>query len=233
LVREVNADERAALDLLYGRVLANQRRNQLRTEYAEWEHAVDRLGFSIPPQMSGFAAVLGWPRKACDVLGSRLVGEGFSAPVRSSLLDDLDDVFGDPRAQLVEHMAKNSAIRHGVSFVFTSRGDVSRGEPEVLSVAKSALAASADVDPRSGVTRSALELLGGSKVNLYLPGIVHTCVRRPGGWWVEESYPTGTARVLCSPFVHSATLEKPLGESRITPAMMKITDGAVRVLLRQ
>lgn len=235
-MRELAKDELDALQALYLKILAHQRRNQLRTDYAEHEHVLDRLGFSIPPQMHDFAMVLGWPRKACDVLGSRLVREGFTMPSRTPLLDDLDLVFGDPRVRLSEHMAKNSAIRHGVSFMFSSKGDTRAGEPEVMTIPKSALSASADVDPRTGLTRSALELLGGTRVNLYLPGRVLTCLRRAGsvgGWVVEDEFDTGTQRVLCTPYVHSATLEKPLGESRITPAMMKITDGAVRTLLRQ
>jgi len=235
-VRELNRDELDVLNGLYQKILAHQFRNRVRSEYAEFERGIERLGFSIPPQMQDFVMVLGWPRKACDVLGSRLVPEGFTMPVRSSLMDDIEDEFSDPRLRLVEHVAKNSAIRHGVSFVFTTRGDVSLGEPEVLPVAHSALTASANVDPRSGLTAAALELLGGTRVNLYLPGRVLSCVRRAAtatGWVVEDEYATGTRRVLCTPFVHSGTLEKPFGESRITRPMMKITDGAVRTLLRQ
>lgn len=234
-MRELRKDELEAVQKLYARIVGHQRRNQLRTEYAEYEHGIERLGFSIPPQMRDFTMVLGWIRKACEVEGSRLIREGFTMPVRSSLLDDLDDVFGEARMRQVERMAIDASIRHGVSFVFTSRGDTSKGEPEILSVAKPALSASADVDPRSGVVLSALELLGGTRVNLYLPGRVLLCVRRLGvnGWVVEDEYPTGTKRVLCTPYVHGATLEKPLGESRITVPMMKITDGAVRTLLRQ
>lgn len=234
-MRELNEFERDAIQRLYGNILGYQRRNLLRTEYAEYEHGIERLGFSIPPQMQDFTMVLGWIRKACEVEGSRLIREGFTMPERSTLLDDLDDIFGEARMRQVERMAIDAAIRHGVSFVFTSRGDTSRGEPEILSVPRSALTASADVDPRSGVVLSALELLGGSRVNLYLPGRVLLCVRRPGAvaWLVEDEFLTGTNRVLCTPFVHSATLEKPLGESRITRPMMKITDGAVRTLLRQ
>jgi hypothetical protein len=233
LVRLLNELELSTLNRLYSRVVGHQRRNQVRSAYAEGEHRIERLGFSIPPQMANFTTVVGWPQKSCEVLSARLVPDGFSMPERTDLLDDLEGVFESNYMQFLERQAIDSSIRHGVSFVFTTRGDVSAGEPEILVTASTALSASAEMDPRSRLVTSALEILGGPRINLYLPGLVLLCVRRPAGWYVEEEYPTGHNRVACTPYVHGATIEKPFGRSRITKPLMNYTDAAVRTLLRQ
>lgn len=232
-MRLLNELELSTLNRLHSRVVGYQRRNLLRSAYAEGEHRIERLGFSIPPQMQHFTTVIGWPQKSCDVLSARLVPEGFSMPERTDLLDDLEDVFASNYMQFLERQAIDASIRHGVSFAFTTRGDTSKGEPEVLVTVSTALSASAEMDPRSRVVTAALEVLGGPRVNLYLPGVVLLCVRRPAGWFVEEEYPTGHSRVACTPYVHGASIEKPFGRSRITKPLMNYTDAAVRTLLRQ
>lgn len=232
-MRELNEFELATLSRLHANVVSYQNRNRLRSAYAEGEHRIERLGFSIPPQMAHFGVVIGWPQKSCEVLSSRLVPEGFSMATRSGLLDQLEDVFASNYMMFLERQAIDASIRHGVSFLFTTRGDTSVGEPEVLVTASTALSASCEIDPRSRIVTSALEVLGGSRINLYLPGVVLLCVRRPGGWVVEDEYLTGHNRVTCTPYVHGATIEKPLGRSRITKPLMNYTDAAVRTFLRQ
>ncbi|WGW12741.1 hypothetical protein LWF01_02920 [Saxibacter everestensis] len=207
--------------------------NRLRSEYVAGEKLVTKLGFSIPPGMESFQLVVGWPAKACEVLSARLLPRGFSLPSTSTLIDDLDDVFGSNQMEYVERTAIDAAVKHGVSFVFTSRGDTTVGEPEELVTARTALSASAEMDPRSRRITSALELLGGTRVNLYLPGRVLVCVRRPSGWMVEDEYATASSRVLCTPYVHNASIEKPFGSSRVTRPLMGYTDAAVRTLLRE
>lgn len=232
-MRKVTAEESEILSELHRQLVAHYPRNELRTRYAEGEKRLERLGASIPPGMEGMQIPVSWPDKAVKTFTSRMKPEFFSVLNQSSLLDDLERVYADNDMEFVEQLAIGSAVRHGVSFVFTSLGDMTAGEPEVLCTVRSARSATLIADPRSGRTLAALEMLGGSKVNVYLPFRVLECVRRPGGWWVEDEHPTGTARVKCAPYVHDATVEKPFGQSRITNTVMGLTDGAVRTLLRQ
>ena len=232
-MRSLTEQEMSTLHGLYSKVTAYQRRNQRLTAFAEAEHRVERLGFSIPPQMAGFGAVVGWPQKSCEVLSSRLVPEGFSMPDKSELLDQLEDVFASNYMMFLERQAIDASIRHGVAFAFTSRGNTALGEPEVLVSVSTALTASCDIDPRSRRVTAALEILGGARVNLYLPGVVLLCVRRPGGWLVEDEFLTGHTRVACTPYVHGASIEKPFGRSRITKPLMYLTEAAVRSMTLQ
>src|SRR5690606_39474829 len=133
----------------------------------------------------------------------------------------------------IERQAIESADMLGCSFIFTSRGDAAAGEPEIVLSARSAMGATAKVDSRTRRVTAAMELLGGARVNLYLPWVVLTCVRRPAGWSIEDEWETGTSRVLCAPYVHGATLERPLGRSRVTRTGMAASYVAARALLRQ
>lgn len=229
----LNEADRVAVDGMFRLIAARSLRNGLRSEYVEGERLLTRMGFSIPPGMQSLQLAVGWPRKAVEVKASRLVPDGFSARVESSLMDDLDDVFFSNQGEVVERLAIDASVKHGVSFVFTTRGDVSVGEPAELMTVRTALSASAVVDPRSRQTRYALELLDDQRINFYKPGEVVECRRVGGDWRVVTSYPTGSKRVMCTPYVYGQTVEKPLGMSAITRPLMGYTDGAARVLLRQ
>lgn len=232
-MRQVTDDEADVLVRLHRVVVDRSPSNMLRDRFVRAKERLTATGFTIPVSMLGFQVPLDWPRKAVEVFASRQVPLGYSTRERTSLLDDIEAVAEDSNLDFIERQAIESADALGCSFIFTSRGDTSAGDSEVLVTARSALAATAELDPRSGRVSAALELIGGSRVNLYLPGMVLTCIRRPSGWFVEDEWATGTRRVLCAPYVHGATLERPLGQSRVTPTVMRLTYGATRTLLRQ
>jgi len=233
VVRELAPDEFALLSQLWAQVVAKKKRNLLRSAYFDGKKRLDQMGISVPPPMREFASVVGWPQKTCTVLARRLRPEGFTLSSGSSLVDDLDMVFSSNEMAAAERQAILSAVKHSVSFVFVTRGDVSRGEPDPLVSVRSALDASAIVDPRSRRTVAALEIISSVRVNLYLPGRTLLCVRRPGVWLVEDEYVTTPGWVLCTPYVHGASVERPFGMSRITRPVMAFTDMAVRTMLRQ
>lgn len=231
--RELNSREADLLSRMYGTILGKRARNELRSRYYDGKKRLDQMGISIPPQMDNFEAVVGWPQKTCTVLARRLKPEGFTLPVESSLLADISAVFDSNGMAAAERQAILSAVKHSVSFVFVTRGDESQGEPDPLVTVRSALSATAIVDPRSRLTLAALEIISNVRVNLYLPGVTLTCVRRPAGWMVEAEWPTTPGYVLCTPYVHGASIERPFGQSRITRPVMAFTDMAVRTMLRQ
>lgn len=226
-------DDQKLLNSLWSLVASRHDRNSERSSYVEAERVLKQIGFSIPPGMDNLQLAVGWPRKTVEVKASRLVPDGFSARVESELTDDLDEVFFSNQGEVVERLAIDSSVKHGVSFVFTSRGDSAFGEPAELMTVRTALSASAIVDPRSRMTKVALEVVSPDRVLLYKPFEVLDCVRAGSGWSVQDANATGTKRVLCTPYVYGQTVEKPLGCSAVTRPLMSYTDAAVRVLLRQ
>lgn len=231
--RELTSREAELLSSMYATIIAKRNRNELRSRYFDGKKRLDQMGISIPPQMAQFEAVVGWPAKTCTVLARRLKPEGFTMPFESSLLGDVTTIFESNGMAAAERQAILSAVKHSASFVFVTRGDTSLGEPDPLVTVRSALAATAVIDPRSRLTTSALEVISNVRVNMYLPGVTLQCVRRPAGWLVEAEWETTPGYVLCTPYVHGATVERPYGQSRITRPVMAYTDMAVRTMLRQ
>ena len=180
-------DDRKVVAALFQRIAGRGDRNKLRSVYVEGEMLLTRIGFSVPPGMESLQLAVGWPRKTCEVKSSRLVPDGFSARTDSSLMDDLDDVFFSNQGEVVERLAIESSVKHGVSFVFTTRGDTSVGEPAELMTVRTALSASAFVDPRSRQTKFALEVVDSHRILFYKPFEVVECVRAGSEWRDRKS----------------------------------------------
>lgn len=233
MAREATEQEHYTLAGLHQQLVDRSTSNLLRDNFIRAKQRLGTTGITIPSSMTDFQVPLDWPRKAVEVFASRQIPLGYSTRAATSLTDDLEIVFEESNVDFLERQAIQAADAMGCSFIFTSRGDTAAGDPEVLVTVRSALAATADLDPRSGRVVAALELLGGSRVNLYLPYQVLTCRRQASRWVVEDEWSTGTRRVLCAPYVHGATLERPLGQSRVTPTVIGLTYGATRTLLRQ
>lgn len=240
--RALTQQELRILARLRGQINAQRRRNTLRDRYDDGEHILDKMPISIPDSMKGLRIPVGWPAKACNARASRMKPIGYSNRVRTELLDTIDEVFTANHWREMERQAIRSAIRHGVAFVFTSRGDATLGEPEVLITVRDAHTASSILDPRTRRTLAALEIVdaytppGGFPLSaqlLYLPGVtLHIERDHNREYRVVEEYATGTQRVLCSPYVHDGTLQRPFGRSGITRELMGLTDLGVRTLLR-
>lgn len=231
-VRDLTDDELKTFNKLLHQLNQHKRRNKLRDRYGDSKKTLDQVGFSIPPHMASFQAVLGWPDKSCGVLTRRLRPRLFAVAGESSLLEDVNTHFGSSDVQLVERMAIEAAARHGAAFVFTSKGDTSTGEPEVIHSVCSALTATALQDPRSRRVVAALEVVDNG-FNLNLPGYTLFVGRKGNQWRVLEDFLTTPGRVLCTPYVIGGRVDRPFGKSRITRPVMALTDMAVRVMLRQ
>lgn len=231
-MRDLTDDEQKVLNRLLDQLNRNKKRNLLRARYADSKKTLDQVGFSIPPHMAQFQAVLGWPDKACSVLSRRLRPRNFSMAEESELLVEVNQVFSGAQVQWAERMAIDAAVRHGASFVFTSAGDTNIGEPDVVVTVCSALKATALRNPRSQRIVAALEAVDGG-YNLYLPGVTLLVASRGNRWGVLDSYDGTPGRVLCTAYVIGGKVDRPFGKSRITRPVMALTDMAVRVMLRQ
>lgn len=240
--RLLNEDEMRILARLRAQIRGQKQRNTLRDRYDDGEHVLDKMPVSIPDSMKDLRVPIGWPDKACTARASRMKPSMYSNRVKTTLLDDVEEIFTANQWQQIERQAIRSGIRHGVSFVFTSRGNPELGEPEELMTVADAHNATAILDGRTRRTTAALELVneptppGGFPLDrqiLYLPG--RTLVLENGAdrrLRVEREVKTGTQRVLCTPYVHDATLQRPFGRSAISRELMGLTDLGVRTMMR-
>lgn len=229
-MRQLTEEEFSVWSELTARISKYRQRNQQRSRYADADGELRSMGVSIPPGMENFRLVVGWPQKACDVLSARMRTDFFSSP-DNALMYEIEGVYSEAGVEFVELQAIDSALEHGPAFVFTSRGEA--GEPEVVSTVRSALSASAILNPRTGAPTAALEVIDDKTHLLSLPYRVLTIENRDRSWQVVEESPTSSSRVRCAVYVHGKSVRRPFGRSRISKPLMGYTDAAVRTMLRQ
>lgn len=230
MARQLTVEERRTAADLHGKIRRYRDRNMLRRRYHDGEDVLHKMAFSVPRQFDGYAVPVGWPKKAVDVISSRCVTDGYSVTTDTTLVEDLNAVRADSNTGEHERQAIHAGVRYGIGFLFSLLGDPSRGEPAVVQFVRSPLLASATVDPRSGATVAALEVVDRGAV-LYLPGRILTLSGTVGAWVVVDEQPS-TRRVTVTPFINCGTPDKPMGQSRITRTLMGLTDAGVRTLHR-
>jgi hypothetical protein len=215
-----------------------QPRNLLRSVYYDGKAPIRDLGIAIPPSMRNFSAVLGWPEKAVRQLAARNIFDGFVAPGQDDNPFDLGSVLEANRFDLELPQAIVSTYKHSCSFISTTLGDTTAGDPEVVVMARSAEWSAAIWDRTRRRVSSALAITDATDTGdptdliLYLPDWVVTAERRSGKWRVVDRQPNPLGVVLIEPLTYDPQLDRPFGRSRITRAVMDITDRAARTVLR-
>ncbi len=238
LIPGLTAEERAILAALVERLGRKQIRNNLRSRYYDAKQTVRHLGIAIPPHLTSIETVIGWPAKAVDDLEQRIDLDGFVIPGSTMKDQGLDVIWDDNRLALESSQGHASALKYALSFVAVLAGDKSRGEPEVIVRPLSATSSTAIWDSVRRQVAAALSVtkadaFGVNEFILYLADRIVT-VSRIGSsysWNIEVAeHKLGRAPIAVLPF--KPDLESPFGTSRISRAVMSITDRAIRSLLR-
>lgn len=218
---------------------AKHTRNVIRSAYFDGKMALKPTG-NIPEEaMRRIQAVLGWPEKAVSVLAERSVFEGFVAVDGGSDPFELSGILDDNRFDLELPQAVSAAYKHSASFITTALGDVSAGEPKVLVLARSADWSAAIWDVRRRCVASFLAITDidihsgqPTALDVYLPDVVLSLTRRPSGSWTTDRRENKLGEVLAEPLAFDPQLHRPFGRSRISRAVMNITDHALTTIVR-
>lgn len=233
-------DDEAQLATDLVRVLqGNAARNADRMSYYEGENALKNIGIAIPPELAKLQMACSWPAKAVDELADRSVLDGVT--FRSG-----EDVAGIGPVLDANHIkAKYDRIKptelvHGPAFWTLSAGP--NALMPVIIRAHDALNASGLWDDQLGHLSAGLVIAGRdrrpgrsnrpNRVNLYTSDAIIELALAGNGRWVATRKPHPMGRPLIEAMVHRPTAAKPLGTSRITHAVMSITDCAMREALR-
>ena len=234
--------ELALISKMQEQLTAKRSRNRVRQNYYDQKIGLKDLGISIPPQLKNIGSVLGWPAKTVDVLADRLKFEGFVAPGEEDDpfgLNELVDAndFKEAFAQTV-----SSALIHSCAFLTITQGDTAAGEPEILWLPKSAHWATGIWDQRTrrlaaGLSITQVDTNDLGEINptefiVYLPDKTVTVRRSPTDEYTAETVPNPTGRPLMVAVTVGADLRRPFGRSRISRAVMSLTDSAVRTIVR-
>ena len=230
-------DEKAHLTELWRVWTLRLRRNVLRTQYYDQHNVLKDLGIAIPPHLTELELVLGWPAKAVDVLARRCRLDGFVVP------GDENDVFGvselwrgnDMHIELPQTLT--SALVHSCAFLTVTRGDVSAGEPEVLISSQSALYGSGIWDSRRRRLKAALTITDMDEIGrvtgwaLFMPQMTIRALFENGAWGISRFGHT-LDRLPVEVLPYKPRLDRPFGCSRISRAVMGLTDSALRTVVR-
>jgi hypothetical protein len=239
LIAGVSDDEYRSVRALWKTWKDKLPRNQVRTAYYDGVAPIKDLGIAIPPALARLEVVMGWPEKAVRSLATRNIWDGFVAAGQDVDPFEIDGLLDDNRFDVELPQAIVSAYKHSCSFISTTLGDVQSGEPEVLVMARSAEWSSATWDRNRRSVSSALAITDTDSDGkptgfvVYLPDVVLICVRSAGGRWSADRRPNPLKRVLVEALTYDPQLDRPFGRSRITRAVINITDRAARTVLRQ
>lgn len=228
-------DELLTLNLCAEELSRKSRRNFLRSSYYDGKRAVRQVGTVIPPQYANIGIALGWAAKGVDGLARRCNLEKFiwnGGDLDSLGMDELEE----SNFLLSElSQGRTDSLIHGVSYLITTRGDESEGEPAALVHTKDALNAYGEWNARRRSLDNLLSVTSWDEGRitgfvLYMDGVTVNADKADGKWSVDRSdHPWG---VPADPLVYRPRGSRRMGKSRITRPVMSHQDSALRALMR-
>lgn len=230
----------AGLNELVGTWQARYQSNMRRQAYLDCKVFVDSLNISLPREIARDLRIVStWPEKAVFSLTSRCHWDGVVAPDGSEDPYGLVTLLDENRFATEIGLAISSAATHGVSFLVTLPGDVAAGDPPVLVLPYSAMTAAALWDRRrrgikAGLLINDVDYLGRPTELIMLTPTVMVSMTLFGdsGWYVTGHVEHNLGRTPMEALVYRATLDRPLGRSRLTDGVLSIVDRAVRASMR-
>jgi hypothetical protein len=213
-------------------------RNLVRNDYYFHKNRVKDFGISVPDKLQNVQTVVGWPAKAVDALAVRSRFDGFAFADGDDSL--LRQIVGINRLKDLYRQAATSELINSCSFLTVSAG--AENEPDVIISAYSALFAAGEWDRRHKrikhgltVVDTKIDPITGYEepvwVNLYTDTDTWE-IKKDGSIWTSRRVPHEMGRPMIEPLVFRPSLERPFGISRISRAVMSITDSAMREALR-
>lgn len=207
-------------------------RNMTRMRYYNGKNVLKDFGISIPPQLLDIETVVGWPQKAVDSMAVRSRFDGFTAGNEDAQAM-LDSISRNSRLQVKYRQAVQSTLIHSCSFATVGVDD--RGNSRIdLHSAETASARWDDAKGRIayGMTINKFDKTTPIDITLYTDESVVHFWHDSGSIWRYTVEPISMGRPTMEAFVYRPTFNKPFGQSRISRAVMSITDSAVREALR-
>lgn len=214
-------------------------RNGLRSNYFEGRHRLRQLGLTLPPSLSNLDTVVGWPTQAVTTLENRLDLDGFVRADKSEIDDEIAELFAQNNMRIDSSQAHTAAYVHGTSFVAVTAG-IEPDDPAAVITVHSALQATGLWDPRKRRLTAGLIVEQNDdktkqfprRLSLLTDTHLVVITFSPSARGEVERLPHGLNRVPMVALSHRPWLERPFGVSRISRAVMSLTDQAVRCIMR-
>ena len=224
-------DEMASmLSELLGVWESHLHRNQIRYRYYDGKNKLKDFGISTPPELLSVETVVDWPNKAVTALADRVRFDGFTAKDEDVQvrLDALTRRAGFMRR--MRFMPHSEGIYGFYIGVVGMDGDGNAQIDFYDAERSSAVWDSAKGRIAHGMTIERFEKGAPAEVRVFTDDEVMTAWVDKGIWrYSIESISMG--RIPMVAFTYRPTDRKPFGQSRISGAVMSLTDSAVRAAL--
>ncbi|MDN6706385.1 phage portal protein [Corynebacterium glyciniphilum] len=223
-------DEKATVTALETKLANHGIANHKVGKYYDEDYRIRNVGV-IPDLPRLKETVMGWGTTVVDTLEERVNLTGWTTPdADDEQRDTLDNLFSVSGAAEESHQGHLDAFIYGIGFISVTKGGP--GEPPVLVRAHSALSATADIDPRTGLARSAITRQSRTSQTLWTPNMIieMTRVTDGGMWQVTNRIPNSLGRCLVVPLVNRSRAGDRRGRSEITPAIRSYINSATRSL---
>lgn len=207
-------------------------RNRLKNRYYEGKNALKDFGISTPPELLHVETVVGWPQKAVDALAVRSRFDGYVA-ADDDVQALLDKVAQRSRIGVKYRQAVTSELINSCAFATVGVDDEGLSHIDFYS-AEDAAAVWDDALGRIGYGMVINDRDGHGfpvELTMYLDDMALTLYDTDRGYWDFEEHPYDMGRPCMETFAYRPTYRKPFGQSRISRAVMSITDSAVRAAL--
>ncbi len=226
--------EQEMIDDLWNVYTSKLTRNTLKHKYYHGKNLLKDLGISIPPPLRNIETVVGWPAKAVDYPAARSTFEGFVFDNGENKL--LNDIIKRNRLKVLYKQATKSELTNSCMFWTIDRGI--DGEQSVVISSYSALFAAALWDYRKKRIKCGMSVIDIDKhgkatwINIYTDDAILQLKRAGNNRFVCTRLPNEQGIPLMVPMMYNPSLDRPFGNSRISRAVISITDSAVRQALR-
>lgn len=207
--------------------------NETRSQYYDGKQPVSDV-INEPAGLKKWATVLGWPAKAVDILESRIDLDGFFIPGGELSDFGLDQIVSNANLDAIYHQAHTTAFKYGccyLSVVLDAKGYAvikplsPRTTGGVFSVMRQEYLAGVTIvecDEKTLIPKTLIGFFADRWV----------VWENHNGGWVAQTIPHNMGVVPLKILPNNPSLEAPFGRSRISQAVMAITDRAIRTLRR-
>lgn len=226
------ADQRALLLELLALWADKLQGNQLRYRYYSGRNPLKDFGISTPPKLLNTPVIVGWPKKAVDALAVRSRIDTVSA-IDPDVQQVIDGIVERSHIKTRYRQTVSSELIYSCVFAVVGIDQSGRARIDMYS-AERASAIYDEVPGRvvAGIVIHDFDDEGAPvAVSLYTDEGRALFERGPGGVYGYTWEASGLGRCAMEAFAYKPTDRHPFGQSRITRAVMSLTDSATRVAL--
>lgn len=215
-----------------------RRRNLVRHDYYTMHNRLKDLGISIPPSLRTLDAACGWGKKAVDVMVEHSKFDGWTCESEQAQ-SILDEVMRREKMRTKYRKAATSALEQCFCLFFVSKTDSGLARVSAYPASVS----SAIYDDAVGDITSAMFVVSmmrkdgiptdePERINVVTPTSLIR-LYNDGHEWQATYEPHGLGHLPAFVAPYEATLERPMGNSRITREVMGYIDEAVRTNINE